>query len=347
MTDKVRHWATPAFFHRLEGLGVERALCWDHPPSGLRAIAIIDNTTLGPSVGGIRTRVYASPDDALDDALELARAMTTKCALAGLAAGGCKMVIMDGPHLKREAAFAELGKRIEALGGQIRTAGDLGTTVADLEHAAAHCQWVHLAEASMTDAVARGLVGCIEVCTALRDRNLDDVTIAVQGCGAIGAAVARRLAARGARLLLSDIDAARADRLAHETNAIVIAPNDVLDAPVDIFCPCAIGGVINETVATKLRAWAVVGAANNVLHDERAAEILRDRNVLFVPDVIASAGAAIEGVGLTIMHLPDRTPLINALADTARTVLQRAASTGQTTTTIAQAIANERLAAAQ
>src|SRR5262245_24007427 len=91
--------------------------------SGLQAFLVLDDTTLGPAAGGIRTRAYPPPADARNDAARLARAMTIKCAIAGLAAGGGKCVVIDHPRLDRAAAFAVLGDRIESLAGRFRTAG--------------------------------------------------------------------------------------------------------------------------------------------------------------------------------------------------------------------------------
>jgi leucine dehydrogenase len=147
---------------------MERLIEIDDRASGLRAAIVIDTTTLGPAAGGVRTRAYASWDDAVADARALARAMTRKCALAGLDAGGGKAVVWDHGAWDREAGFARLGEAIESLGGAFRTAGDLGTTAADLAVMARRCQYVHTDEADLTGAVARGLAGCVEACLARR-----------------------------------------------------------------------------------------------------------------------------------------------------------------------------------
>lgn len=118
-------------FKILEQYQVERCFAFNHNQSGLRAFLIIDNLVLGPAAGGIRTLPYASPEEALEDAIKLARAMTIKCALAGLDAGGGKAVVLEHKDLRRKEAFEELGRRVQELGGIFRTAGDLGTTKAD------------------------------------------------------------------------------------------------------------------------------------------------------------------------------------------------------------------------
>jgi leucine dehydrogenase len=115
---------------QMRALDVDRVVLWRDAASGLEAILVIDDVTLGPAAGGVRTRAYRSPEDALADAAALARAMTVKCALAGLPTGGGKCVVLDHAGLDRARGFRVLGERIAELGGLFRTAGDLGTTAA-------------------------------------------------------------------------------------------------------------------------------------------------------------------------------------------------------------------------
>ena len=326
-------------------LEVDRVVLWRDAASGLEAILVIDDVTLGPAAGGVRTRAYPSPGDALADAAALARAMTLKCALAGLAAGGAKCVVLDHAGLDRARGFRVLGERIAELGGLFRTAGDLGTTAADLAAMASRCPWVHTDERGLAAAVAHGLFRCIEACAALRGVAVPGLRVAIQGAGSIGAAVARRLSAEGARLIIADVDATRARAIADETGATVGDPAAILAAPVDVIAPCAVGGAIDVAVAQAMRAWAVCGAANNLLASPEAEDALIARGVLLVPDVIASAGAVIEGIGRTVMQLADRAPLIDALGTTARRVLDESRLTGARPSAIAQQMASARIAA--
>lgn len=330
---------------RMQDLEVDRVVLWRDAASGLEAILVIDDVTLGPAAGGVRTQVYRSPGDALADAAALARAMTLKCALAGLTAGGGKCVVLDHAGLDRARGFRILGERIAELGGLFRTAGDLGTTAADLAAMASRCPWVHTEESGLAGAVAHGLLRCIEACAALRGVAVAGLRVAVQGAGSIGAAVARRLSAAGARLIVADVDAARARAVAGETGATVGDPAAILTAPVDVIAPCAVGGVIDVVAAQSMRAWAVCGAANNLLASPEAEDALIARGVLAVPDVVASAGAVIEGIGRTVMQLADRTPLIEALGTTARRILEESRLTGARPSAIARQMASAQLAA--
>ncbi len=300
------------------------------PEIGLTAYVVLDSTVLGPAAGGIRTTRYADERSAALDACRLARAMTYKCALGGLDAGGGKVVIMDSPELDREAAFEELGRVIESLEGDLRTAGDLGTTDADLAALARRTRYAHTDTASLSSAVARGVLRCAEACADMKGRpGLSGLRAAVQGCGDIGAAVAEALSEAGATVWVADLDTDLAHEVAERIRGKVIAPNEVIYADVDVLAPCAVGDVITADVVRSLRAWAVCGGANNICADEAAHAALHQRGILFVPDLISSAGAVIEGIGRTVMGLDDRTPLVDALRHTALLVLEDARKTGQ------------------
>src|SRR6185437_6561532 len=145
-------------------------------------------------------------------------------------------------------------------------------------------------------------------------RPIAGARVAVQGAGAIGAAVVRELIARGADVMVADVDRAKAEA----TGARVIDPSALFAQEADVLAPCAIGGVIDEPIAAAIRARAVCGAANNIFTSERAARVLHDRGVVVVPDALASAGAVIDGIGASVMHLDQaaREAMIDALAAT-------------------------------
>ncbi len=332
----------------LDELDIERCFVYRDQRSGLQAVLVIDDLTLGPAAGGVRTKTYAGIADATRDAAALAKAMSYKTALAGIAAGGGKMVVLNDPHLDRPAAFARLGQYVQELGGLFRTAGDLGTTVDDLSNMARHCEYVHLEEAQLAGAVALGVLRCMEACAAEHGGSLGikGLRIAVQGCGAIGAAVARVLKGAGARLYVADAKPQLAKKLAKEIDAKAVSADKILTADVDILAPCAVGGVITEELVDQLRTWAVCGGANNMVATPAAAEALRAKGILHVPDVISSAGAVIAGIGRTVMNLDDPAPIIEELGQTARELLQQSATTKRTTEELAVELAQKRIATA-
>lgn len=312
----------------------------DHRASGLTGWIVLDDLSRGPAAGGVRTRRYASKSAALGDARKLARAMTLKCALADLPAGGAKAVVIDHDQLDRPSAFDELGRIVASLDGRFYTAGDLGTTSADLQVMAQRASTVYTAEADLTAAAGRGLLRCVEACARVRGRgDLSKLSVAIQGAGAIGAAAAKALATAGMHVGVADLDAQVASRIAASVGGQVIEADEVFAVDVDVVSPCAIGGVVTDRIAEQLVAWAVCGAANNILAGPSAEDIMQRRDITFVPDPIASAGAVIEGIGVMVMKLDDRTPLIDRLGDVAETVLREARASGRTATQVAISIA--------
>jgi leucine dehydrogenase len=311
---------------------------------GLEAALVLDHSGLGPAAGGIRTRTYASFADALADAKGLARAMTLKCALAGLSAGGGKMVVRVVPGFDRRAVFARLGDEIQRLGGRFRTAGDLGTTAEDLEEVAGRSEYVHTQTGSLAGAVARGHLRCVEAgCGLGQGASLDGISVAVQGCGDIGQAVIRTLSARGASLSVADLNPARVEEVRDVRGVRAVDPEGILRAEVDVLAPCAVGGVLTGEVAKRLRAPLICGAANNIVSDGAVGEQLAQGGVKVVPDIIASAGGVVEGIGKTVMGLAHRGPLIDQLGETAREVLDEASRGGMSAQGVAEQLAVRRI----
>ena len=206
-----------------------RRIVWRDRKSNLCAILVLDSVVRGPAVGGIRTMSYNSYEDAMFDADVLARSMTLKCALAGLQASGGKIVIMDHENLKREEAFSFLGKRIEELSGEFRTAGDFGTTKRDLETMAGHCQYVHTNDGELARSTALGVTACIEACVRVKGKSsLAGLRVGIQGCGSIGSALAEQLHALGVELFVADIDSARVEECAKRFSAKVLNTEEIL-----------------------------------------------------------------------------------------------------------------------
>jgi len=331
-------------FSKLSELGAPRAFFFSDPASGLRCVLVIDDVRLGPAAGGVRTRAYASVETALEDAASLARSMTLKCALGGLDAGGAKAVVMNHPGLDRKRAFRVLGRRVQELAGLFRTAGDLGTTADDLQQMALETEYVHTDEGGLAESVARGHLRCVEALAARRGREVAGLRVAVQGVGAVGAAVTRALVHAGAEVRVADLEPSRVCALAQELAVEVVSdPAALLMADVDVLAPCAVGQVIDTALAGRIHAWGVCGAANGVLASEDAGRVLHERGVLLVPDVVASAGAVVDGIGRSVMELEDRRPLIDQLGVLAGRILERSEIEDRPSTEVAEALAHERL----
>ncbi len=276
------------------------------PRTGAHTIVAVHSTVLGPALGGCRLWRYRSLPHAIDDALRLSRAMTLKAAVARLALGGGKAVIFPPAGLEltgasRRALLEDFAETVNTLDGRYITAEDVGTTASDMGVLSSLSEHVVGAPAysggsgDPGDFTAAGVQAAMHACCERRfgSRELSGRSVAIVGVGHVGEPLARRLAAAGARLVLGDIDAAKAP-LAAELGAVWAAPADALRADVDVLAPCAMGGVLDGALAMRMRARVVCGSANNQLAEESVADMLAARGILYAPDFIANAGGLIN-----------------------------------------------------
>jgi leucine dehydrogenase len=118
--------------------------------------------------------------------------------------------------------------------------------------------------------------------------------VAVQGVGETGGRLARLLADDGCMILAADINQDNLARLLTHTRFQLIEPEDIYGAACDIFCPCALGGILNSNTIPRLNCSIVAGSANNQLLEMADGDLLYNRNILYVPDYAANAGGVIN-----------------------------------------------------
>lgn len=326
-------------------------------PTGLRAIIALHSTTLGPAIGGCRFYPYASEASAAIDAMRLAEGMTLKSAAAGLDLGGGKAVIVGDPsRLKTPWLLRAFAKMVGLFGGAYYTAEDVGTTVEDMEVIRGFVPYVvGLREGRLGGAgdpspfTSRGVLAAMRGAweEETGSPSLEGAQVVVIGVGKVGGGLARRLAAEGARVLVADVDHARATALGAEIGAAVLDPEGAAFAPCDILAPCALGGLLTPARAARLQCRWVVGAANNQLTSDRVAGDLADRGIGYVPDFIANAGGLIavaeELNGWDAERVTER---VDAIRETVRE-LARDALPGETLLESARRRAAERIALAR
>ena len=281
--------------------GFEEVLALHDRRSGLRAFLAIHDSSLGPAFGGVRRWSYREEEHALRDCMRLARAMTWKCALAGLPAGGAKLVVLDHPDLDVAAAYGFLGDLVERLGGRFYTGPDVGTGPAELEAMSGRTAFVtdpgDEGPGELAAATAGGVVAGMDAALEGLDGETawDRRSVVVQGLGAVGSRVARTLRGRGARVLAAETDGERAELLAAELDLELVDPTHEFEPECDIFAPCALGGILHDLTLQKLNCRIVAGGANNVLAGPEHGERLHERGILYVPDFVINAGALIRG----------------------------------------------------
>ena len=279
----------------------EDLVSWSEPDCGYRGIIAIHSTALGPAVGGTRFWNYSSEELASMDALLLSRAMSYKCALAGLPFGGGKSVIIGDNHTSDRAPLFEAhGRFVESLHGRYITAEDVGTTPADMEFVrreTKHVAGLPGRSGNPSPKTALGVFRALQACAKHRwdSDSLAGRTVAIQGCGSTGYYLAQQVRQAGAKLIVSDLDPARTRRVVDEFAAVVVAPDEIFGARADVFAPCALGGIINDTTIPQLQVEIIVGSANNHLLDDSHGEALASRGILYAPDYVANSGGLYSG----------------------------------------------------
>ncbi|MCA1816532.1 MAG: leucine dehydrogenase [Acidobacteria bacterium] len=332
----------------------ERIVHAEDVECGYRAIIAVHSTALGPALGGTRLWNYASLEDARTDALRLARGMTYKNALAGLPFGGGKSVLVgDAREIDRERVFRAHGRAVESLGGSYITAEDVNTSPADMEIMLRETRYVAGLIGRSGDpspVTARGVFRAIQASAKYRwgSDSLAGRAVALQGCGHVGHHLARELAAAGARLLITDVDEAKARRVAGELGARYVEPAEIYDAPAEVFAPCALGGVVNDETLPRFKFEIVAGAANNQLLEARHGDALQARGVTYAPDYVANAGGVINGTIELLGWTPERARAkVEAIYDTLLEIFRAAAATGITPARAADELAEARIEAAR
>jgi len=292
-------------FDLMETHDYENILFCQEKTLGLKAIIVIHDTTLGPAAGGIRMWPYQNEQDAIQDAVRLARGMTYKNAAAGLPFGGGKCVIIGDPKKdKTEGLLRAMGRFIHRLNGLFLTGIDVGTTIQDMVLMRMETPYVVTVPESLggpgNSAVAtsfgifQGIRACLK--EVFGNPLPQGRTVAVQGIGAVGDELVKYLLNAGAAVTIADIDQQKVDTLASEYKVNVVPPEKIHTLDVDVYSPCAMGAVLNEHTIPELGCKIICGSANNQLATEQDGDRLAQRGILYAPDYIVSAGGVISGL---------------------------------------------------
>lgn len=286
------------YLAKMTDQGFEELVLVHDAETGLKAAIAIHNTNRGPALGGTRMWVYPNEEAAVDDVMCLARGMSYKSAAAELPLGGGKGVIIGDPRNdKSEALFRAYGRFVEKMNGRFITAADMGTEEKDLD--CVRLETDHVVGGSKVGSpspftaygVWKGMKACAN--EIFGTSSLSGLTVAVQGVGTVGAALCRHLAEEGAKLIVTDLDGAKAAKAEEMWNAKAVGHDQIYTQKCDIFAPCAAGGAVNADNVEMLQCKIVAGAANNVLKEDRLGAVLQKRGILYAPDYIINAGGII------------------------------------------------------
>ena len=347
-------------FDYMEKFGHEQLVFFQDKETGLRAITCVHNTVLGPGLGGTRLWNYASEEEAVEDCLRLARGMTYKNSMAGLQLGGGKSVIIGdvkeirSNSVRREAFWRAFGRFINGLGGRYITAEDMNTTCLDMDFVHMETKYVvglQGRSGNPSPYTARGVYKSMLACCK-HVYGTDSVagrTVAIQGMGSVGYALADYLYKAGAKLIFSRLDDKKAEEAISAFGAKRVSVDEIYSVDCDIFSPNAIGAIINDNTIPQLKCKIICGGANNVLKDAPVhGKALKDREIVYAPDYVVNAGGVInvshefaEGGYKESASISD----VDKLYDRILEVLRVADETGRLTHEVADQMAEARIAA--
>jgi glutamate dehydrogenase (NAD(P)+) len=288
---------------------------------------VTHNIARGPSKGGIRYH----PDVTLDEVKALAMWMTWKCALAGIPFGGAKGGVVCNPKQLSRGELERMTRRftteiINEIGPEkdipapdVGTDGNVMAWIFDTYSMnKGHSVLGVVTGKPLTiggslgreEATARGALFCIREAVAKKDLRLEGMSVAVQGFGNVGSYLAKFLAEDGAKVIAIsdsqtglhnpngiDVQAALAHKrqngsLAGLKGAEEITNDELLLLDCDVLAPCALEQVITEANAPQVKARIVCEGANGPV-TPAADEILEEKGIMILPDILANAGGVI------------------------------------------------------
>jgi glutamate dehydrogenase (NAD(P)+) len=277
----------------------------------------------GPYKGGLRYH----PAVTRDECVGLGMWMTWKCAVMDIPFGGAKGGVAVNPKELSTGEKERLTRRFtqelrDSIGpNQDIPAPDMGTdpqTMAWLMDAYSMQEGETIpgvvtgkppvvgGSEGREEAPGRSVALITELVCEYYDRPVEDVTIAVQGYGSVGANAARLLDDWGGTVVaISDVNGAMYDPAGIDTAAVpshdeepeavteyadtVISNDELLVLDVDVLIPAALGNVITEENADAIAADIVVEGANGPT-TSTADSILAERDIAVIPDILANAG---------------------------------------------------------
>ncbi|MDO8493200.1 MAG: Glu/Leu/Phe/Val dehydrogenase dimerization domain-containing protein [bacterium] len=267
---------------------------------GLKGFIAIHNTNLGPAAGGTRFKTYSNDNEAIQDALSLSKAMTYKCALAGVPYGGGKAVIIDSGKKDKEL-FESYARVVNYIKGQFMTGKDAGIGDREINYMSDICPYISSYVGSEDPSVYASLGVFSAMKSVLKKvyggTSMDKIKVSIKGLGKVGFELARIVYEAGGRLVVADVDEERLKMAEEKFKGIkIVSPDEIHKIKSNIYAPCALGNEFSEQNIKEINALVICGGANNQLSSPSIGRKLMDRGIVYVPDYVANAGGLIAVV---------------------------------------------------
>ena len=333
--------------------GFERLIYAEDKGCGLKTYIAIHSTVCGPAAGGCRMWNYDNLEGAKEDVLRLAKGMTSKNAIAGLGLGGGKSVIIGDAKTDKSADLLRaFGKVVDYLKGSYFTAEDVGISPQDMAIVAQETPYAaglnggNFASGDPSPFTAEGVFQCLKVGAdkVFSTKSLERKRVLVQGLGHVGMSLAEKLHKSSAELIVSDINSSLVEQAVSKFDAKVCPIDKVFDTDMDIFAPCALGGILTHDTIAKLSAKLICGAANNQLASPLIADEIQKRGITYLPDYVVNAGGIINAAGEILKQGHQyRDERIKQITERIYDIMVLSEKTGKTTIQIADEMVDEIL----
>ncbi|MEW6739790.1 MAG: Glu/Leu/Phe/Val family dehydrogenase [Nitrospirota bacterium] len=297
----------------IKEIGPSKIIQLFFPVSNFHAIVVVDNTALGPSIGGVRV----SQDVTIEEVKRLARTMTMKNSIAGLPHGGGKAGIIADPRSpEKEHYFRIFSQAIKDLHEYI-PGPDMGSNEEcmawiydEIGRATALPEEIGGLPLDKLGATGFGLSECAEIACPYADIALKGARVAIQGFGSVGKAAAKFLSEKGAIVVAASdtkgsicnpdgLDVKELLDIKEEKGSVIHCKKGTVKkceelflTPCDVLIPAATPDVISKENVEGVKAKLILQGANIPITRE-AEEVLHKKGILSVPDFIANAGGVI------------------------------------------------------
>lgn len=282
----------------------------------------VHSTKVGPAFGGVRFWKYRDPKTPIRDVLNLSKAMTEKCAVAGIQLGGGKAVIEGVLHretgnlgVEPKRIIGWLGEAINYLKGDYYAGLDVGFDHSMLLKLRNFTDYT----ATYSDpdvgssCTAYGVYHAMKAAAEHKfgSDSLEGLKIGIKGLGKVGFQLANYLNEEKAELIFSEIDPLKIKQFKDfsKWKFKVVPTYNLHKEELDIYSPCALGNDIKLSMVKDMNCKIICGAANNqidLVDPDRTVEELTKKNILYIPDSLANVGGVFRSAG-TILKSRDES----------------------------------------
>jgi leucine dehydrogenase len=292
-------------FELMRKTNTSEVMFYEQSSVGLKAIVTIDNTVLGPALATSRFFNYKTENEAIEDAINIAFYNSFRSGLLRSNFGGGSIVLYGDPKkIKSEMYFRALGIFLNKLNGKIFMAKGPGITFLDMLDVKRESRYILglqekniVTDVNEITSTAKGMIWGLKA--AVKEKmdkpDLTDLTIVVQGVGEVGSNLIQGLLKEKANVIITDLIYDKIKVIQDKVpNIKVVKPDEIYKEKCDIFCSCAVNGLITRENIKLLNCKILTGSVNKVCESKDVLDTIKEKNILYIPGFIINTGEIIQ-----------------------------------------------------